>query len=90
MTANGMDRLLRQIGLAWEVGCLPGRRQPSQGWKTIVRNLADGIAAVDFPVVPILTFERLLAFVLFELKKPCKIDFCVRKLSHDFFCDIRS
>jgi hypothetical protein len=26
------------------------------------RNLADGIAAVDFLVVPILTLERLFAF----------------------------
>ena len=41
---------------------LRGRRPPSQGWKTFLRNHADGIAAVDFLVVPTLTFERLFAF----------------------------
>jgi len=43
---------------------LRGRRPPSQGWKTFPRNHADGIAAVDFLVVPTLTFERLFAFVV--------------------------
>jgi HTH-like domain len=46
---------------------LRGRRPPSQGWKTFLRNHADGIAAVDFPVVPTLTFERLFAFVVLGL-----------------------
>jgi transposase InsO family protein len=41
-----------------------GRRPPSQGWKTFMRNHADGIAAVDFLVVPTLAFERLFAFVV--------------------------
>ena len=40
---------------------------PSQGWKTFLRNHADGIAAVDFLVVPTLTFERLFAFVILGL-----------------------
>src|SRR6188472_3105664 len=35
---------------------LRGRRAPSLGWKTFLRNHADGIAAVDFLVVPTLTF----------------------------------
>jgi len=43
---------------------LRGRKPPSQGWKTFLRNHADGIAAVDFLVVPTLTFERLFAFVM--------------------------
>ena len=43
---------------------LHGRRPPSQVWKTFVSNHADGIAAVDFLVVPTLTFERLFAFVV--------------------------
>jgi transposase InsO family protein len=43
---------------------LQGRRPPSQGWKTFLRNHAHGIAAVDFLVVPTLTFERLFAFVI--------------------------
>ena len=46
---------------------LRGRRPPSQGWKTYLRNHVDGIAAVDFPVVPTLTFERLFAFVVLSL-----------------------
>jgi hypothetical protein len=42
-----------------------GRRgPPSQGWKTFLRNHADGIASVDFLVVPTLTFQRLFAFVI--------------------------
>src|ERR1019366_2698602 len=41
-----------------------GRRPPSQGWKTFMRNHVDGIAAVDFLVVPTLAFERLFAFVV--------------------------
>jgi transposase InsO family protein len=43
---------------------LRGRRAPSQGWKTFLRNHADGIAAVDFLVVPTLAFERLFVFVV--------------------------
>jgi transposase InsO family protein len=39
-------------------------RPPSQGWKTFLCNHADGIAAVDFLIVPTLTFERLFAFVV--------------------------
>jgi hypothetical protein len=46
---------------------LRGPRPPSQGWKTFLRNQADGIAAVDFLLVPILTFERLFAFVILYL-----------------------
>jgi len=46
---------------------LRGRRPLSQGWKTFLRNHADGIAAVDFLVVPTLTFERLFAFVVLGL-----------------------
>ena len=40
------------------------RRPPSQGWKTFLRNHADDSAAVDFLVVPTLTFELLFAFVV--------------------------
>ena len=46
---------------------LRGRRPPSQGWKTFLRNHADGIAAVDFLVVPTVAFERLFAFVVLGL-----------------------
>ncbi len=47
---------------------MPRRRgPPSQGWRTFLRNHADGIAAVDFLVVPTLRFERLFAFVILGL-----------------------
>ena len=45
----------------------PGRRPPSQGWKTFLHNHLDGIAAVDFLVVSTLTFEHLFAFVVLGL-----------------------
>jgi len=41
-----------------------GRRLPSQGWKTFLENHADGIAVIDFLVVPTMTFERLFAFIV--------------------------
>ena len=43
------------------------RGPPSQGWNTFLRNHADGIASVDFLVVPTLTFQRLFAFVVLGL-----------------------
>jgi transposase InsO family protein len=48
-----------------------GRRSPSQSWKTFLRNQAGGIAAVDFLVVPTLTFERLFAFVVLGIGRRC-------------------
>jgi len=36
-----------------------GRTPPSQGWKTFLRNHADGIAAMDLFVVPTLSFRLL-------------------------------
>ncbi len=45
------------------------RGPPSQGWKTFLRNHADGIAAVDFLVVLTITFERLFAFVIVSLER---------------------
>jgi transposase InsO family protein len=35
------------------------RRPPSQGWRTFVRNHADGIAAMDLFVVPTISFRLL-------------------------------
>jgi transposase InsO family protein len=37
---------------------------PSQGWKTFLRNHADGIASCDFLIVPALGFRLLYAFVV--------------------------
>jgi hypothetical protein len=50
---------------------LRGLRPPSQGWKTFLRNQAHGIAAVDFLVVPTLTFERLYAFIILSIGRRC-------------------
>ena len=37
---------------------------PSQGWKTFVRNHADGIAAMDLSVVPTVSFRLLYALLI--------------------------
>ncbi len=39
------------------------RRPPSQGWKTFLRNHADGIAAIDLFVVPTDSFRCSSAFL---------------------------
>ncbi len=41
-----------------------GRRPPSQSWKTFLTNQADGIASVDFFVVPTATFKLLFGLVI--------------------------
>ena len=41
-----------------------GRTPPSQTWKTFLRNHAGAIAAIDICVIPTITFERLLAFLV--------------------------
>ena len=40
------------------------RGSPSQTWRTFLRNHADAIAAIDFCVVPTLTFGCLFAFLV--------------------------
>lgn len=40
------------------------RRPPSQTWKTFLHNHADGIASVDFLIVPTIGFKLLFAFVI--------------------------
>ena len=40
-----------------------GRRPPSQGWKTFLRNHADGVASMDLFVVPTISF-RLNVWIL--------------------------
>jgi hypothetical protein len=37
------------------------RRPPSQGWKTFLRNHADGIASIDLFVVPTVSFHCCMA-----------------------------
>jgi hypothetical protein len=40
------------------------RAPPSQGWKTFLRNHADGIAAMDLFVVPTFSFRRLYGLLI--------------------------
>ena len=40
------------------------RNPPSQTWKTFLRNHAEAIVAIDMCVVPTLTFDLLLAFLV--------------------------
>jgi transposase InsO family protein len=41
-----------------------GRRPPSQSWRSFLRNHADGIASVDFFVIPTAAFKLLFGFVI--------------------------
>src|SRR3984893_14262141 len=41
-----------------------GRRGPSQGWRTFLRNHADGIASMDLFVVPTLSFRPLYGLLV--------------------------
>src|SRR6202142_1639603 len=40
------------------------REPPSQGWKTFLHNHADGIAAMDLFVVPMISFRLLYGFLI--------------------------
>jgi hypothetical protein len=40
------------------------RGPPSQGWKTFLRNHADGIAAIDLFVVPTISFRPLYGLLI--------------------------
>ena len=40
------------------------RRPPSQGWRTFLRNHADGIAAMDLFVVPTISFRLLYGLLI--------------------------
>jgi transposase InsO family protein len=42
------------------------RDPPSQGWRTFLRNHADGIAAMDLFVVPTISFRPLYGFLIVE------------------------
>jgi transposase InsO family protein len=43
-----------------------GRRPPSQGWKTFLRNHADGIASIDLFVVPTISFQLLYGVLILQ------------------------
>jgi hypothetical protein len=42
------------------------RRPPSQGWKTFLRNHADGIASMDLFLVPTISFRLLYGFLIVQ------------------------
>jgi transposase InsO family protein len=42
------------------------RRPPSQGWKTFLRNHADGIASMDLFVVPTISFRPLYGLLILQ------------------------
>src|ERR1700757_1175405 len=42
------------------------RRPPSQGWKTFLRNHADGIASMDLFVVPTISFQLLYGLLILK------------------------
>ena len=45
------------------------RRPPSQGWKTFLRNHADGIAAMDLFVVPTISFRLLYGLLIISHRR---------------------
>src|SRR5215204_123059 len=51
---------------AWPSTWPRNRRPPSQGWKTFVRNHADGIAAMDMFVVPTVSFRLLYGLLILQ------------------------
>jgi hypothetical protein len=42
------------------------RRPPSQGWRTFLRNHADGIASMDLFVVPTISFRLLYGLLILQ------------------------
>ena len=42
------------------------RRPPSQGWRTFLRNHADGIASIDLFVVPTISFRLLYGLLILQ------------------------
>jgi transposase InsO family protein len=45
------------------------RRPPSQGWKTFLRNHADGIASMDLFVVPTISFRLLYGLLILQHRR---------------------
>jgi hypothetical protein len=44
------------------------KRPPSQGWRTFLRNHADGIASMDLFVVPTISFRLLYGLLIMDLR----------------------
>src|SRR6476660_1982783 len=60
------------------------RRPPSQGWKTFLRNHADGIASMDLFVVPTISFRLLYGFLVLQhsRRKLLWLDVTARPSAH--------
>jgi hypothetical protein len=43
---------------------VPRQDRPLQTWKTFLRNHAEGIASIDFFVVPTIAFQQLFGFLV--------------------------
>jgi hypothetical protein len=56
------------------------RRPPSQGWKTFLRNHADGIASLDLFVVPTISFQLLYGLLI--LKQGRREILCLAATAH--------
>ena len=56
------------------------RRPPSQGWKTFLRNHADGIASMDLFVVPTISFQLLYGLLI--LKHGSRVILCLAATAH--------
>src|SRR5258708_39243734 len=50
--------------LGAKIGMVRRRHPPSQGWRTFIRNHADGIAAMDLFVVPTISFHLLYGLLI--------------------------
>jgi transposase InsO family protein len=60
------------------------RLPPSQGWKTFLRNHADGIASMDLFVVPTISFRLLYGFLILQhsRRKLLWLDVTARPSAH--------
>ena len=62
---NGLIRAVVKFHLEAFPTVLPAH-PPSQGWKTFLRNHADGIASMDLFVVPTLSFRLLYGLLIYS------------------------
>src|SRR5260370_42290320 len=58
------------------------RGPPSQGWKTFLRNHADGIAAMDMFVVPTISFRLLYGLLIMEHGRRRPLQTTQKRCSH--------
>jgi hypothetical protein len=60
------------------------RLPPSQGWKTFLRNHADGVASMDLFVVPTISFRLLYGFLILphSRRELLRLDVTARPSAH--------